>query len=111
MTSVKITHHLQDTKEMDFLKKGYKDFLNFFSGPSAYAWSSLINQKCFSSPKNKHKSPKPKCATHGEIKVIRRYICWNEVAVSWFPLEWESTLGEVWKEFLMISTPSFSADF
>ena len=75
MASVKNTHHLQDTKKMDFLKKGYKDFFNFFSSASAYVWSSLINKKSLSSPKNKHKSPKPKCATHREIKVIRKYIC------------------------------------
>ena len=62
MASVKNTHHLQDTKKMDFLKKGYKDFLNFFSGASAYVWSSLINKKSLSFPKTKHKSPKLKCA-------------------------------------------------
>ena len=28
-----------------------------------------------------------------------------------FPVEWELTLDEVWKEFLLISTLSFSADF
>ena len=61
MTSIKNTHHLQDTKKMDFFKKGYKDFFNFFSGASAYVWSSLISKKSLSFPKNMHKSPKPKC--------------------------------------------------
>ena len=68
MTGVKNTHHLQDTKKMDFLKKGYKDFFNFFSSASAYVWSSLINKKSLSSPKNKHKSPKPKCVSQSTTK-------------------------------------------